>query len=253
MFRRLLQRRASPAPSFAIPPGERVYAIGDVHGCHDKLLRLLDNIDRDHRGRSAARRTIVLLGDLVDRGPESAQVVQHLLERHQAEEGAWQFLAGNHEELFLAALDGDVVAARGFCRFGGRETLLSYGMSAEAYDAATHEEVVAWMQGNIPERHAAFIRGFRDWWRAGDYAFVHAGVRPGIPLEEQTAADLRWIREGFLRSSAPLEQFVVHGHTITEQPSGGAYRLGIDTGAYAGGPLTAVGLEGTERWILQAA
>jgi serine/threonine protein phosphatase 1 len=242
---------ASAPPAPTIPAGERVYAIGDVHGCLTQLDTLLTMIAEDDARRGAAETTIVMLGDVVDRGPASAQVIERLLTL-KAEAPRTRFLKGNHEEIFLHAMDGDDQALRLFCRIGGRETIMSYGVGATEYDRLDYVELAERLLAVVPDAHRAFLDGFEDVVTVGDYAFVHAGVRPDVALSLQKAADLRWIRGAFLDYPGRHEKMIVHGHTITPNVERRAGRIGIDTGAYAGGPLTALGLEGDSDWVLQA-
>jgi len=234
-----------------IPPGERVYAIGDVHGCLTQLETLLAMIARDEAERGAAETTIVMLGDVVDRGPASAQVVDRLIAL-QIEAPRTRFLKGNHEEVFLHALGGDDQALRMFCRIGGRETIMSYGVDAGEYERLDYAELAERLLAVVPDAHRDFLDAFEDVVTVGDYAFVHAGIRPNIALSLQKSSDLRWIRGAFLDFPARHEKMIVHGHTITPEVERRAGRIGIDTGAYAGGPLTALGIEGDANWVLQA-
>ena len=233
-----------------IPTGERVYAIGDVHGCALQLEQLLAAIERDNAGRVAANTTIILLGDLVDRGPASAQVIDLLISLRGRAPGT-RFITGNHEEVFAHAIEGDQQALRMFCRIGGRETIMSYGLSASEYERLDYAELAEQLPRIVPAAHVAFLRSFEDVVTIGDYAFVHAGVRPNVALAEQKTSDLRWIRGSFLDFAGRHEKMIVHGHTITPDVDRAAGRIGIDTGAYAGGPLTALGLEGEDNWVLQ--
>ena len=251
MLSKLFKGRISAGASAAeLPPGERVYAIGDVHGRLDLLDTLLADIDADNAARPPVATTLVFLGDLIDRGPRSAEVVERL-RRLAAERPGTRFLLGNHEEVFLAATEGGERALRGFCKIGGRETVLSYGVDQQRYERMSYEELGAALATVVPPEHRAFLRGFEDMVVLGDYAFVHAGVRPGSPLCSQSKADLRWIREPFLEHRGRLEKLIVHGHTITPEVEWRAHRIGIDTGAYDTGRLTALGLEGGERWLIQ--
>jgi serine/threonine protein phosphatase 1 len=233
----------------AVPKGSRYYAVGDVHGRLDLFEVLIDAIERDDRDASPAQSTVVLLGDLVDRGPDSAGVV--------ARAHAWQserkvrLLAGNHEEMFLHSLE-DVGVLRHFLRHGGRQTALSYGIPRDEYDRATMEEVQAMLLDAVPHEHRRFLAQAKDYHIAGDYLFVHAGIAPNVPLEEQKDHHLRWIREPFLEHDERHQYFVVHGHTITEKVDERSNRIGIDTGAYHTGRLTALVLEGSARRIIQA-
>ncbi len=246
---RKLTRSKAPAPVHAIPAGERVYAVGDIHGCLDLFDALLAAIHIDDAQRSPANVTIVLLGDLIDRGPDSAGVIARARELSQS--GNVRILMGNHEEMFLDSFEDEDVL-RHFLRFGGQETLLSYCTDKKAYRAATRGELFAMMEEVVPEADRAFVAGFEDIVRIGDYAFVHAGVRPDIPFDEQRAHELRWIREPFLSHREAHESMIVHGHTISDEVEHHSNRIGIDTGAYTSGRLTALGLEGTDRWLLEA-
>lgn len=252
MLRKLFGARqaASHSLEHAVPAGERVYAIGDIHGRLDLLDALLEQVDADDAARGSAATTLVFLGDLVDRGPASAAVVERL-SRVVGERPATRFIMGNHEEIFLAALDGDDKALRLFCRIGGSETVLSYGMGVDEYEQLDYDALARRMDALVPQHHRDFLAGFEDMVTIGDYVFVHAGVRPGTPLAEQNTADLRWIRSSFLEHGGRLEKMVVHGHTITEEVEYRSNRIGIDTGAYESDRLTALGLEGHSRWILQ--
>ena len=247
-IRRLFVRESEP-PTAAIPAGERVYAVGDIHGRLDLFERMIDLIEADDAASEPARTTVILLGDLVDRGPDSAAVV--------ARARAWQqvrpvrILAGNHEEMFLKSFE-DTDVLKHFLRFGGKETVLSYGIDPEAYRTADVDEVQAMMHAAVPEEERRYIAGFEDLIAIGDYLFVHAGIRPRTSLEEQQVKDLRWIREPFLSHPEPFGAVVVHGHTITDGPVDRGNRIGIDTGAYVSGRLTALVLEGGNRRYLEA-
>lgn len=250
MLKKLLRAsRPAPVPVFAPAPNTRIYAIGDIHGCRAELDRLLTMIDADDAARPAAETNLIFLGDLVDRGPDSAGVVERLRRLAQKREHV-RFLKGNHEELFLHALSGAKDALRMFCRVGGKETVLSYGVSREEYDALDYPQLAERMDALVPEAHRTFLAGFEDMIVSGDYAFVHAGIRPDVPLDDQRASDLRWIRERFLEHRGAHPKMIVHGHTITSDVDRRANRIGVDTGAYASGKLTALGIEGGETWIL---
>ncbi|MBS0254275.1 MAG: serine/threonine protein phosphatase [Proteobacteria bacterium] len=240
---------AGRAGAPAVPAGTRVYAVGDIHGRLDLFAALAAAIDADDAAAAPAETTVVLLGDLVDRGPDSAGVLA--LARDWQQRRAVRILAGNHEEMMLQSFDS-VEVMRHFLRHGGRETVLSFGVDEAAYDLATYEEVQAMMRAAIPPETIDFIAGFEDRIRFGDYAFVHAGVRPGQPLEDQTLSDLRWIREAFITSPADHGAVVVHGHTITEAVEVRPNRIGIDTGAYMSDVLSALCLEGSRRRLIEA-
>jgi serine/threonine protein phosphatase 1 len=242
--------RPGPAiPAAAVPPGERVYAIGDIHGRSDLFIPLVAAIEADDGSRDPADTTIVLLGDLVDRGPDSAGVITAA--RDLAARRKVRIIGGNHEEMFLQCFD-DLDLLRNFLRYGGRETVLSYPLDIATWNAASHEEAQELMRAAVPEDDLEFIRSFEDAIVIGDYLFVHAGIAPDIPIEEQSQGDLRWIREPFLSHRGNHGYVVVHGHTIAPEPVIRANRIGIDTGAYVTGRLTALGLEGTDRWLIEA-
>jgi serine/threonine protein phosphatase 1 len=233
----------------AIPPGRRVYAIGDVHGELALLRRMLTLIAEDDASRSEAQTTIILLGDLVDRGPDSAGVVE--LARTWSDAGRMQVLGGNHEDMFLLSFR-KATALRSFLRYGGRETLLSYGLTKKALRELNIDDLQEWMQAHIPPEHRTFLDSLQSAIVIGDYAFVHAGIAPDVAIEEQRMHDLRWIREPFLSHPKSHSHVIVHGHTITDDVEDMGNRIGIDTGAYASGRLTALALEGTERRIIEA-
>uniref|UniRef100_UPI00345B10E2 metallophosphoesterase n=1 Tax=uncultured Sphingomonas sp. TaxID=158754 RepID=UPI00345B10E2 len=250
----ILQRwRSGPAKTAAAvgAPGHRAYAIGDIHGRLDLLEGLLQRIDADHRARDgSARPLLVFLGDLIDRGPHSRQVVERV--RSGALPGFRTLaLLGNHEEVLLRLLDGEAGLLRQWLGFGGVECLASYGLDAPALLALPQQQALQRIGQAIPPEHQAFLREMGDSFRFGDYLFVHAGIRPGVPLEQQSPVDLRWIRQPFLGDRREHGVLVVHGHTIARKIDEQANRIGIDTGAFHHGVLTAVAIEGEERWFLQ--
>jgi serine/threonine protein phosphatase 1 len=248
-IRRLFEREEPAHPPAAVPAGQRIYAVGDIHGRLDLFDALIAAIEADDAASGAADTTVILLGDLVDRGPDSAGVVARARE--------WQgrrkvrILAGNHEEMFLHSFER-TETLRHFLRFGGKETVLSYGIDPEEYLKASVEDVREMMHAAIPADHRAFLESFEDMIAIGDYLFVHAGIAPDVPLPEQRIGDLRWIREPFLSHAQPHGAVIVHGHTITDEPQDKGNRIGIDTGAYMSGRLTALVLEGTTRRYLEA-
>ena len=248
-LRQMFRPRGPQRPLPAVPPGTRWYAIGDIHGRLDLFEAVIDAIEQDDARAPAAESTVVLLGDLVDRGPDSAGVVRRTRE-WQAERRV-RLLAGNHEEMFLYALE-DVAVLRHFLRHGGRETALSYGIPRADYDKASLEELQGLLAAALPDEDRRFLSAAKNYIVAGDYLFVHAGIAPQVPLDEQEAHHLRWIREPFLDHAEPHDHFVVHGHTITETIDERSNRIGIDTGAYRSGCLTALVLEGTTRRTIQA-
>jgi serine/threonine protein phosphatase 1 len=252
MLKSLSQFFRSPVPALpppSVPEGQRWYVIGDVHGRCDLLDALISAIDADDAGAEPAASTAVFLGDLIDRGPESAGVV--------AVTRAWQHrrpvrcLAGNHEEMFLESFT-DLEMLRHFLRHGGRETILSYGLDRDRYNTLTLEELQEEMARLVPAEDRAFLSGLEEWIEVGDYLFVHAGIDPARPLEEQRRSDMLWIRERFLRHTDPFSHVVVHGHTIFDSVEDTGHRIGIDTGAFRTGRLTALVLEGSARRTIQA-
>jgi serine/threonine protein phosphatase 1 len=231
------------------PAGQRVYAIGDIHGRLDLFEALIAGIEHDDATAAPARSTVILLGDLVDRGPDSAGVVRRA--RQWQDQREVRILCGNHEEMFLKSFDS-IDMMRHFMRHGGRQTVQSYGVDRRELSAATIEEVQALMTRTVSQAERDYIASFEDMITLGDYVFVHAGIDPELTLDAQRTQDLRWIREPFLSHSEPLERVVVHGHTISEAPEVRANRIGIDTGAYASGCLTALVLEGTTHRFIEA-
>ncbi|WP_298289371.1 metallophosphoesterase family protein [Novosphingobium sp.] len=232
-----------------VPMGERVYAVGDIHGRLDLLDQLLARIEEDDASRGPAKTTLILLGDLIDRGPDSRAVVDRVIQLVQT--GKVRVLAGNHEEMLLVSMQSED-ALRHFLRHGGKETLFSYGLKPEEYSQSTLEDLIGRMAELVPADHVDFFHAMEDRIVIGDYLFVHAGIRPGVPVEEQTRSDLRWIRQEFLQHDQWHGHMVVHGHTITQEPDVLPNRIGIDTGAYASGRLTALGIEGEDRWFVSA-
>lgn len=242
-----LFRRKTALPPARIPPGLRVYAVGDVHGRADLLASLLDRIAAD-AGSYAGSKQLVFLGDYVDRGVESRQVIDLLTGGLPAGFEA-VFLKGNHEAALLDFLADPGIGPDWFA-FGGGATLLSYGVSPDHVQRARFEMAREELLALLPDHHLAFLRSLRLSAQVGDYAFVHAGVRPGVPLERQSERDLLWIREEFLRDDSPHGVMIIHGHTVVSTPEIRQNRIGIDTGAYATGRLTALVLEGGDRRFL---
>lgn len=228
----------------------RIFAVGDIHG-HDALLgRMLDAIRDDIAGRPKARNVVVFLGDLIDRGPDSAAVVERL--RTLADEPFRPvFISGNHEEVLLRILDGDHRLIGDWLRFGGKECAASYGLAAADLRSSNGADSVKRLKAAIPESHQAFLRSFADSFVAGDYLFVHAGIRPGLPIEQQSLSDLRWIRRPFLDCKERHSHMIVHGHSISRDVEFRSGRIGVDTGAYRSGLLSAIVLEATGRRVIQ--
>ena len=243
---------ADPIRTLLAPAGTRVYAVGDIHGRKDLLDRLLAMILRDSQRSRAGRRLIVFLGDYVDRGPQSKAVVETLLAGpppvpHWAG-FRWLCLKGNHEHAMLRFLD-DLSIGRAWLANGGLATIEDYA-GEDRLDEADLAELQALLRRHLPEGHATFLAGLPLSHVEGDYLFVHAGIRPGVPWDLQQPNDLMWIRSEFLSSSADHGKMVVHGHSIVKAPESRRNRIGIDTGAFASGHLTALVLEGAERRFL---
>ena len=252
MFESIRRIFASKGPDrriASVPEGERYYVIGDVHGRRDLLEALKAAIDEDDAACRSADTTIVFLGDLVDRGPDSAGVIA--LARQWGMERKVRYLAGNHEEMFLDSFE-DREILRHFLKHGGRETVMSYGIPKKKYDKMKMSELQEAMDRAVPKKDRKFLKSFEDLIIAGDYVFVHAGINPKLPMEDQKPSDLRWIRDRFLKFAEPMSHVVVHGHTIFEDVVDTQHRIGIDTGAFRTGRLTALVLEGEGRRTIQA-
>ena len=239
-------RQAGPSG----PRGRRAYAIGDIHGCLDLLESLLERIETDIAQNPKVKASIVFLGDVVDRGPHSAEVVERL-RTYSHPRASTHFVMGNHEEVMLRVIDGEKDFLPSWLRFGGEETLKSYGLNPREVAKMPDQERVEALQTAIPQSHRKFLSSFADSISFGDYVFVHAGIRPGVDLAEQSQSDLRWIREPFLGDETDHGFVVVHGHTITNAVDVSPNRIGIDTGAFCTGVLTALAIEGSQRWLLQ--
>ena len=244
---RRLRKRSEDERRYSVPDGLRVYAIGDVHGCLDELERVLEKIDNDLAGRDV-RSHMVFLGDLVDRGPNSAGVIERVLHQALPTHDA-SVLMGNHEEIMLKCYDGDTESYAHWLQFGGLETIESYGITRRDLFDRSYDLARA-MRAMIPSTHIDFIRSFKDHVTIGDYLFVHAGIRPGRSLNEQTTRDLRWIRSGFLESKEDHGFMVVHGHTIIQTAERHRNRIAVDTGCYLTGRLSAVAIEGNHVDVL---
>lgn len=249
MFKLTRRPAAEPIPAPRIPDGSRVYAIGDVHGRLDLLDEMMTLIDREEAALGPTKTQIVFLGDLVDRGPYSAGVVERAMEITETRPTT-RFVLGNHEEVMLQCLAGDERAMKLFRRIGGRETMINYGVPEFAIEALGDAELIERFDAVVPDHHRDFLATFEDMVVIGDYAFVHAGVRPGIAIEEQVPGDLRWIREPFISHADDLGKVVVHGHTITSSVDIRRNRIGVDTGAYWTGRLSALAIEGERRWTI---
>ena len=252
MLRNLFRRTPAATRPAEVPPGAAVYAIGDIHGRLDLLEELLRQVAEDAARHPAdTERRLVFLGDYVDRGGASRAVIDRLLE-DPLPGFKTVYLMGNHEEAML-----DFVLDRSdgldWLSFGGLETLLSYDVPVKRLPntPAATAELRELLAERMPAAHIDFLRRCRLSHDAGDYVFVHAGVRPGVSMDQQDSRDLLWIRDEFLRSRAPLPgKVVVHGHTICDLPQDLGARINIDTGAFASGRLTCLALRGTSRRFL---
>jgi serine/threonine protein phosphatase 1 len=240
----MITTRLAPA---TLPPGQRIYAVGDVHGCADRLALMHDAINDDLAERPVAHALVIHLGDYIDRGPDSAAVIERLIApfpQGPAPAPDVVNLMGNHEDMLLTSLAEGRRAGDHWLHNGGGETLASWGLDWRAGPAG-------WARG-IPPRHLGFLRGLGLIFRAGGYVFVHAGLRPGTRMEQQSRHDMMWIREPFLSFEGALPGVVVHGHTPETLPVIRANRIGIDTGAVLGGVLTCVVLEEATLGFLQS-
>ena len=238
---------------FSVVPGERIYAVGDVHGCRQAFERLMHAVRQDTRARAPAVTRLVLLGDVVDRGPDTAAVLESVMLYAKAS-GRFTVLMGNHEQLMAGALEGDHETLALWLAVGGGDTLESFGVDAGLVREGATDALMAAAQKAVGVEIVTWLLRLPLTFRSGNVVFVHAGVRPGVTLERQEAKDLLWIREPFLSDDEPRDVLVVHGHTV--HPEGADwrdYRIGIDTGAYKTGRLTALGLEGSSAWTLSSA
>jgi len=236
-----------------VPDGVRVYAIGDVHGRDDLLWTLLGRIRDDLQAAPIGRCQVVFLGDYIDRGPDSRHVIERLLDGPGEWCGNvaadWICLRGNHEEQAMRFLH-DSNAGFGWLHNGGMETLRSYigGVCHDMDDDLTALQLL--FERSLPPTHLRFLARLPLWYVVGDYFFVHAGIRPGVELHQQSPHDLLWIRRDFFNEEAWHGKFIVHGHTIHETPDEHWNRAGIDTGAYYTHHLTCLVLEGEKRRFL---
>ena len=241
-----------PAPRNG-PADTVIYAVGDIHGRYDRLLRLQGMIEKDAAKRAGKRRVLVYLGDYIDRGPDSQRVLDHLITMPL---GGFEtvHLRGNHEQLMLEFM-GDVDRGLPWLANGGLKTMASYGLISEETSSrvgrvAQHKMYLD-LLGMLPRQHRVFLRDLPTSHRIGNYLFVHAGIRPGATLAMQDDDDLLWIREPFLSANDDYGFVVVHGHTVCAEPEIRHNRICIDTGAYESGVLTALVVDGAKLGILQ--
>jgi calcineurin-like phosphoesterase family protein len=240
--------RSSPVREPRVPDGIRVYAIGDIHGRADLIDQVFRRIDADLAAVPVRRAIHVLLGDYIDRGPGSREVLDRLIGRGRNHETVC--LKGNHE-MFVTEFLGNPQSLDEWRRYGGLETLMSYGLAPSMKGGAAEQAgLAAALERALPDEHRAFLASLRPCFTCGDFFFVHAGVRPRVPLERQDEHDLLWIREDFLLHEDDFEKIVVHGHTPVSQPDIRANRINIDTGAYATGQLTCLAIERDELMFI---
>jgi serine/threonine protein phosphatase 1 len=256
-IRLLLDKTGTPTPA----PRNRItlttsrgpiYAVGDVHGCFEQLLMAEKRILDDAR-KANQRATVIYLGDFVDRGRDSAAVLEHLSRPDPQDDLVRLAVCGNHDDAFLDFLrDGS--NAQSWLEFGGVETLQSYGVDA-AYvlkSARAMKTLVDVAREAVPGRHVAFLEKLPVSISIGNYLFVHAGIRPGLPLDSQTDEDMMWIREPFLSEGPKLPVTVIHGHTIVAEPAFRSGRIGIDTACYSTGVLTVLKVTQDTATVLPA-
>ena len=232
-----------------IPDNQRIYCIGDIHGRADLLQQLHEQILSDASGYSG-QKTIVYLGDYIDRGEQSQQVIDILL-GDPLPDFEPVYLQGNHEHAMLSFIEYPEASAA-WLSFGGREAINSYGIPLAHIPGGREVPELARRLDNIlPDAHRDFLQSCSDSWHCGSYYFVHAGILPGIALDKQILEDQLWIRDEFLESKRDHGAIIVHGHSITPQPQLLPNRIGIDTGAFSSGVLTCLILEANEQRLLQ--
>lgn len=231
------------------PANTRIYAIGDIHGRLDLLNTLLASIAKDSEN-APQRKVLVILGDCIDRGAHSAGVVERLSTLHNQSpfDGfELRFIKGNHEQVMLEFLDGENDGQVWLAKGGGMATLNSYGISDTTLN---RQELRRRAKACIPKNHRTFMRNMQGLHREGDYAYVHAGVRPNIALTHQDPNDLMWIRRPFLDYEGDFGAVIVHGHTTTDIPDVLPNRIAIDTRAWASGTLSCLVVQGLEQRFL---
>lgn len=246
----LTGRRVFPTVTPYCPDGMRVYCVGDIHGRADLLHQLQEMILQD-ASEFLDRKIVIYLGDYIDRGEQSSEVIDHL--QNKPLPGFESvYLRGNHEQTMLDFLQQPVVGC-GWLTYGGLNTLVSYGIKIPKPPSAEQDYIALQNQllKQLPEKHLSFLQDTRLSYSLGNYYFVHAGVKPGIALESQQPVDQLWIREEFLACRKYHEKIIVHGHSITDTPEFLPNRISIDTGAYMSGRLSALILENTLQRLIQ--
>lgn len=239
----------SRAISAAVPTGTRVYAVGDIHGRSDLLAETFARIDDDVRRRPVERVVEVYLGDYIDRGPDSSGVLDllavRLVRRHAI------CLRGNHEAILETFLRRDADTLYHWAKLGGLQTLASYGIVPRTrFEAETPLAIQRSMLEIFPREHELFLQCLRNSFVCGDFLFVHAGIRPGVPMNLQDPEDLFWIRDEFLNSVLNHGKVIVHGHTPVDHPDIRENRINIDTGAWRTGTLTCIAIEDATVLVL---
>jgi len=245
----VIRRSGLVEPRFsdpALPLDTRIYAIGDIHGRADLLHDIIQRIDDDRARRPVGTSIEVYIGDYIDRGPQSKDVIETLAWR-VVQKGA-VCLRGNHEALLEAFL-ADPAGLHPWLHVGGRQTLESYGLSRADLDAS-ESSIRHRLLDVFPEAHCIFLEYLQNSFTCGDFLFVHAGLRPGTPLAQQSVHDLHWIRDEFLDFKQSHGPLVVHGHTPVSHPELLSNRINIDTGAWISGVLTCVVIEGSKVIVL---
>ena len=238
------------AVSASLPPGRRVYCIGDIHGRLDLLEELHDMILNDCTGFEGTK-VVVYLGDYIDRGAQSKQVLDLLIEK-PLDGFETVHLLGNHEHAMLDFLRNPSGVSAAWLSFGGQVTCMSYAVGLGKVMMNMDLELLREELGEkLPQSHLDFMNSMPLSHTEGSYYFVHAGIRPDVPIEDQDIGDMLWIRDEFISSRQCHEFIVVHGHTISMEVENRPNRIGIDTGAYQTGTLTALVLEGSEQRLLQ--
>lgn len=250
MITNLFGRRQQSVSEPRVPPETRVYAVGDIHGCLGLLLALLARVREHAEARPARRNVVVYLGDYVDRGTHSRGVIDLLLSEPLPGFTSI-YLKGNHEDSLIRFLSDEQVGPQ-WVAYGGAATLYSYGVRPPPLNADEDDLLRAQQEfaKKLPPQHLAFFDRLSLMHVEGDYAFVHAGIRPRVPLDRQETEDLLWIRDEFLLSGLDFGKVIVHGHSISDEPTVRPNRIGIDTGAFASGHLTCLVLEGAQRSFL---
>lgn len=242
-----LRPAESPPLAASTPAQTRIYAVGDIHGRADLLRETLERLDEDLLRRPVEYAVEIFLGDYIDRGPASKDVIDLLAARMVQNHSIC--LRGNHEELMETFLQNPRALAS-WLKLGGLETLMSYGVVTRSDGDASIADIHQRFCRALPKTHRLFMQCLKPWICCGDYLFVHAGIRPGVPLDQQAMGDLLWIREEFLGFSPQHSKYIVHGHTPVAHPDVRSNRMNIDTGAWRSGTLTCAVLEGTSIQFL---